>query len=304
MAIVRVSEKVDGPRGSSINNFYQRTYTRTFAVEVSDPKVGALAARSASGVPQPGTSYTNGLSGGDPLFEFDTGAFVTLVEASLDPGSAGLQWTVTVQYAPFDTSAFGPDPTSWAVRVSFGGERVEKVIWFDKAGNPIRNSAGDPFGDPITIDDSRVVMNITRNELVSTFGVTKPSIYNDTVNDAIWNGFAAGTCKMGVITTSEPQYDSSNHVYFLTVTYPVTIGRTPWIKNVLDQGFNQLIGTTPKLTRIKDETTGQEVSDPRPLDGSGVKLAPTATPVTLPFDVYDATDWSALGINLALRLGH
>jgi hypothetical protein len=108
---------------------------------------------------------------------------------------------------------------------------------------------------------------------------------------------------MGMITTSEPQYDSNGHVYYLTVTYPVTLNRSTWVKTLLDCGMNALDSSSPpRPTPIMNN--GQQISDPVPLDGSGHRLASTGTPVTLSSNVYNSVDWSPLNINLSLRLGH
>jgi hypothetical protein len=302
--ILAVGEKNEGPRSSSIDQLYRRSYTRTFFVETSSPTVGSAAVRTASGIPQPGTYYTNGLNPSATEYEYDQGSFVQSVEASMDSGTGGLQWTVTVTYGPYDTASFGADPTLWPLRVSFGGESTERVIYFDRNGDAILNSAYDRFGDPITVPDHLRTMTITRNELVRTYNPELASTYSDTVNDATWNGFAAGRCLMGIISTGEPQFDSTNRVYYYTVTYPVRIerpGRT-WVKELLDQGFNVLDSSSPPK-QIPYTNGGQPASDPVALDGSGGKLPTNGTPVSLTFDVYDEADWSGLNINLSTRLG-
>lgn len=289
-----------GNRAGQINNLWQREFDVGFVIVTDNVNVGPIAVRTAVGMT--GSWYTNGLLSTDPNYEFDSGSFVQSISVKED-GDSGVQWKATVHYGPLDTSQFGSDPTLWPIKVSFGGERTEKVIYFDNAGNRICNSALDPFDPPITIDDSRVLLNITRNERVSTFGISIPSTYNDTTNNATWNGFPAYACKFGTITTSEPQYDSNGHVYYLTVTYPVTVNRDLWVKNLLDCGMNALdTSSPPRPTPIMNN--GQQISEPVPLDGSGHRMASTGTPTTLPFDVYTAVDWTPLALDLSLRLGH
>lgn len=305
MGITSIDRK-PGSRKSEINALWQRTYEVQFVIETDSKNVGPIAVRTAVGMT--GTWYTNGLLTTDPNYEYDHGSFVQSIDVAED-GDSGVQWTATVKYGPYDTSQFGSDPTSWLIKVSFGGDRLDKVVQFDQAGNPIRNSAGDPFDPPVTIDDSRVTMTVTRNELVSYnpttgagFNPATPFTFNDTTNSAIWNGFAIGTVKLGIITTSEPQYDSNAHVYYYTVTYPFTFNRAGWIKNLLDCGCNQLDSSSPPRP-IPITNNGQPITEPVNLDGSGHRLVSTGTPVTLPTNVYNAVDWSSLGINLSLRLG-
>ena len=295
-------EECFGGRSGSINHLYERRYTRVFDVETDSPYVGPIAVRAHEDIPKIGDYYHGGGEAyGD---EFDLGAFANLVDVqSVD--EAGHAWKVTVQYEPWEP--FSDDPSLRKVRVTFGGERTERVVDFDKAGVPVRNSAGDRFGDPVTVDDHITTMTITRCEFVSDFDLGLASIYSDTINKFAWNGFDAYYLKMGIITTSEEQYDSMTQRWYYVVTYPVQVGRRPWRKDLLDQGFNELTGEgyggsgDVKTVPIMNE--GQPVADPVALDGAGRRLEIGDEPVTLSFDVFDEEDWSGLNINLALRLG-
>jgi len=303
MGITSVDEDYSG-RGGGINAKWERTYVRVFDVVTSDPYVGVVAIRLDSRIPAIGSVYTNGLSIGNPLREYDNGSFAQSHNYECLSEGAGIGWRVTVNYGPYNTAEFGSSPTSYKIRVRFGGERTERVVDFDRYGNPLMNTAGDRFGDPVTVDDHIRTMIITRNEPVSTFDPELASELSDTLNDATWNGFPAGYCKMGIIETSEEQWDSFSQLWYYTVTYPVAISRgKPWRKDLLDQGFNELDAygdSKPIMYK------GQPVSDARPLDGSGHVLDGTdgySSPVVLPFDVYDVASWSALAINISLRLG-
>lgn len=301
MGIVSVAEKADGTRSGAIDKSWARTYTRQFVVETSGPAVGPLAVRSASGIPQPGTFYTNGLAESDPDYEWDAGAFVTSVEASMDSGSGGIQWTVTVNYGPYDANEFSGDPTTWKIKVTIGGEHTEKVLYFDQDGVPVRNSAGDPFDPPFALDDSRSTLTVTRNELVSTFDLTLAELMRDGINQNAWNGFDAHTVKCGIITTSDPQYDSFNQRWYYTVTYPYTINRDGWKVKLLDAGCNELNEAEDAAIPIMNG--GQQVSDPVPLDGTGHRLPVGETPVTLEFNGYKVVDYDIFNLDLDDRLG-
>lgn len=300
MSIESVTEVFDS-RSASINRLYQRTYTRCFEVVTSDTLVGGKAVRTATGIPQIGNYYRNGDNPYDPLYEFDSGCFCAEVAADCIGGAegGGFAWKVTCNYSVYDPLDI--DPTLWKLRVVFGGERTEKVVDFDRGGAPIRNSTGDRYSDPVTIDDHITTMTITRNELVSSFDPELASQFSDTINDATWNGITKGWCKMGIIATGEPTYDSNTQRYFYTVTYPVSIGRKPWRKDLMDQGYNVLTGSPPKPTPYM--VNGQPVSDPIPLDGAGNWIGVSGSPVTTTYEVFEEKDWSDLHIDLSLRLG-
>lgn len=312
MGISSVKYKRPGGRAAALDRAWNKTYTLKFVVETTDEYVGGIAVRGAVdpvstlAVPGLGDHYALYDDRNSPptLVEQDLRSFVNSVSATEDDDGSGVQWTVEVQYSPYDASTFGSDPTLWPIRCSFGGERFERVVWLDQAGNAILNSAGDPFSEPITIDDSRPTITVTRNELVTSFSPTLAELYRDKVNDATWNGFPAKTVKCGIISTGDEQYDSNSGSYYYTVTYPFTIDRDTWVKKLIDQGFNVLDTSTPPK-QIPYMVKGQKTSEPVPLDGTGKKLASNAVPpfVVLPFDCYPAVDFSAFNINLSVRLG-
>ncbi len=306
MGVDLVKEVYDG-RNASKNRMYERTYTRSFDVITTSDEVGGKVVLGASGIPQIGNYYHNGLDESDPDYESDRGSFCNDMRADCisGPEGAGIAWKVQCGYAPYDALQFGSDPTTWKVRVRFGGERIDKVIYFDNAGNPIRNSATDRFEDAITIDDQITTMTITKNILVSAFDLNTAVDFSNTINLGDWNGFAAKHCKMGIIETGDEEYDSNAQVYYYKVTFPVQVGRKPWRKELLDQGYNQLdiaYGPGAKPQPILD-SKGQPLSSPSALDGFGQKLEIGASPVTLIFETFDEVDWDALGIDLSLRLG-
>lgn len=303
--ILDVQEQPDG-RSGGINSAYQRNYTRVFDVVAASPKVGALAVYLDPRIPQLGQPYTNGLSIDDEYYEEDLGSFVGDVAAEAIGGAEGgcVAWKVTVKYVPWNPAVFGSDPTLWPLRVTFGGERTERVVDFDRDGWPIRNSAGDRFGDPVTVPDHINTLVITRNERVVDFNPTLASLYSNTTNMFAWNGFAPGHCLMGLITTSDEKYDSNGNVWYYTVTYPVMVSRKPWRKDLLDQGFNELPDPYYADSRPRPIMEGgQPISDPVALDGAGHRLPINGDPVTLSFEVHDVADWAGLNINLAVRLG-
>jgi hypothetical protein len=143
-------------------------------------------------------------------------------------------------------------------------------------------------------------MTVTRNELVSAFDLTLAEMYRDKINSGDWNGFEALSVKCGIISTSEPQYDSNARVYYYTVTYPFTIDRKGWIKEILDAGCNELDAYgLPKSIM----NHGQPVSDPVPLNGSGQRAEAYDDPQYILIDAYETVDFDGLNIDLATRLG-
>lgn len=294
MAVTSV-KRVRNRRKAGANALFQRTYTRVYRVTTDDPTdegptiLIAVDPSTSLAIPQVGNVYPT-----------DPGAFVVGLDATED-SEDGLAWIVEVQYGPYDAGQFPENPIDWPIKVVFGGTRYERIVYFDRNGDPILNSAEEGWEDPITVDDSRPTLTITRNELVTAFDLDLAMLYSDSLNDATWNTIAAGKAKMGTITTGDLQYNSNAQVWYYAVTYPVELNRDGWSKKLLDRGFTYLDGANKRRLILGPD--GKKRDEPTLLDGSGHVLAPGGTPVVLTFDVIEELDWSGLNIDLSLRLG-
>jgi hypothetical protein len=317
MAITEVTQLPDQATGGW-DELWRRTYTRTFQVECSSQGDNEITIRSAVDVngvpliPPVGTAFNEfhltswvtgaaiSVKGAKPL---DLGAFVqkhAYSRSHARQNTSSANWTVTVEWGPYDASLFPSDPTLWPITIEFGGNRFEQVIWADvTTGNPIVNSAGRRFEEPCLADNSRVTFTVTRNELIDPFGLTLASTFNDTLNSLTWNGFPPKTAKMGIITADGPYWDSNNQVWYYKVKYPIEVTRTDWKHHPIDQGFSSIV--SGNLVRAKT-FDGQDSAEPVPLNGSGAILT-SGPPVILSFDKYLAVDWTPLAIDLTKRLG-
>ena len=95
--------------------------------------------------------------------EKDTGSFAESVEPQLVSAGSNpdhSHWLVSVKYGPYDANQFPSDPTLWPIKLAWGSQKYERAEAKDKDGNPVKNSAGDPFGDPLTVDDSRSLITV------------------------------------------------------------------------------------------------------------------------------------------------
>lgn len=300
MSIVSV-ELVPGSRTSGMDGLFRRTYGVTLRVTTDDPAEHFLAVRSAT---DPGTGLSVPWIGTPfALFgEVDGGSFCNSVEVSEADDGTGLVWDVKVEYGVVDWQAFGPNPVEWPLKVSVSTVERELPVDFDRDGDPIRNSARQRFGDPVTVPYSDPVITCVRNEAVGDFSLTLAHDLTNTINGATWNGFAAGVVLCRSITTSEEQYDTNSETWYYKVTYVFETNRFGWRKKVLDQGYCELAGSPAKLKRILD-SEGQPIDEPAPLDGAGGKLEPDDTPVVLEFDIYESADFSVFNLDFAVRLG-
>lgn len=294
MAIVTVKEDPT-KRTASVQVVTGRTYTRAWEVVCDDPNDGPLTATNHADLPTLRDFYS--LPGG----EADPNAYVQNVEANvLHWLGDGVVWGVTAKYGPLDPGE-SAEGVERKIRIRCSFNKFERVIWVDQDGEPIRNSAGDPFGDPVVIDDSRPLIVVTRNEDVNAFDLTLAGEYQDVVNSATWNGFPARTVKCTEIQTSEEQKDTTSGLYYYTVTYVFEIKWDTWNRKILDQGYAYLDGSDRKPF-LDDEK--QPISDPKLLDGSGGELdVAMDPPVELDFRVYESKDFDIFNIDFAQAVG-
>lgn len=292
MAIVRIDEDIMKRRGR-VQVVQGRSYTRVWEVEVSRGD-GPLVATDHPDLPTLRDFYLI------PGVESDPNAYVQTIDAEpIENMGDTILYGVTVNYGPLDPGEMAEALTRKA-RIQFSFNKFERVIWIDEDGNPIRNSAGDPFGDPILIDDSRPVIVVTRNEDVNAFDVTLAGEYQDVVNAAMWNGFPARTVKCTEIRTSEERKDPSTNLYYYEVNYVFEVKWDTWTRQILDQGFAYLDSSVRKPFL---DSEGQPISEPKLLDGLGEELTDGDPPVTLEFRVYPDADFSVFNIDFSQALG-
>lgn len=304
---VTVTETAETREGT-INALYQGAYRRSFRVRVTGAnawKYGPRSARLATGIPALGSTYNNGLDPLDPYFEQDLGSWVQALSAKLTSASnnpAHANYTVTAEYGPYETAAFGHDPANdWPIKIQFQSASYERVVWIDQTGVAIVNSVGDPFADPCIETDDRPILVVTRAERIDTFDFDLANAYRNSTNDALWNGFAAGVAKCKAITTGDPQYNQPNNYYYYMVQYVFELNRDLWVYRPIDQGYAKLVSGVRRP--ILDDVTGQTANEPRLLDGSGGVLTTGSSPVALAFQTIPALDFSAFNLDFSAALG-
>jgi hypothetical protein len=293
MAIVSVNEDVFA-REAAVEVVSGRTYTRVFDVECDDPNDGPLTATNHPDIPTLRDFYLI------PGVESDPNSYVRSIRARPKEWlGSGVVYAVTVSYQPLDPGE-SAEAVSRLARIQFSFNKFERVVWVDQDGNAIRNSAGDPFAEPVTIDDSRPVIVVTRNEDVNAFNVTLAGEYQDTVNQAVWNGFPSRTVKCTEIRTSEERKDPTTALWYYEVNYVFEVKWETWSRFILDQGFAYLDGSTREPFLDSDK---QPVSDPKLLDGTGAELPDGDPPVTLEFRVYPDADFNTFNIDFSQAIG-
>lgn len=281
MAVVQVITKARGTSGSAMSKG-ERKYTLRFQVITNDLNDGPQTVGAALGI-TPFNLYSYGN-------DLDTGARakeISIVRGDDDP----YHWEVEIDFDS-DVEQFPEDPLSRPTVVSYSFAQFQQPVWKDVNGQSIVNSAGFYFDPPVEVDQSRLIVTMTRNEPV--FDPAVAVNYQDGVNSDPWYGFSAGTVKVQSITGTLEQ---ENGEWFWRVVYEFHVRWDGWTLSVLDQGLYQKGGSGQNPKPCTDNS-GNQLVEPALLDGAGNQLAnpSPATAVYRNFTVYRSVAFASLAL--------
>jgi len=309
MAILEVKEIHEREGEVQLNQ--DRSYTRTFRVYTDSQRTEQFEVLTAEGLPLLGTPYV--IAPGI----LDLRCIVRRRRCSVDQNDPRL-WLVRVEYAtkaadPSDPAEQPDNPEDPILRppeVSWTHEPYQRVVERDIEGNPLVNSAGQPFDPLPTADDNRLTLVISRFEQV--YDKREMLKFVDAVNDDPFQGFDPGQAKIKGIPAVQ-HFENNQQLW--KVTYTIQFKEEGWNLFILDQGRYQAINDNAdpdgapltsasnrgKITPIVDAETGEPISDPVLLDGNGFPLqGPDAQPVFLKdpggFKIYKRKPFAKLNL--------
>lgn len=286
-------------RSGSTNADASRAYTRVFLVETDDPQDGPVLVYSAGGLPDLGDGHPE-----------DANAKVTSLRA--DQSEDPKFWDVTVEYSTETTDESGSqsttqeDPLDRDSVIEWSFAQFQTIAEETINGDPIVNTAGDPFDPPLTKDDSRPVLTITRNE--GGFDAARAIAFMDAVNEDAFFGAEPGQAKVANISARQ---QFQNGLTFYQVRYEFHFRREGWFPRVLNRGFRQLlpsftepVAITNVVVSTEDNTfkvSEAQVSAPVPLAEDGSRLPPGGVPVFVPlvgpgWEIYRVRNFADLNL--------
>lgn len=298
MAVVETLELADGLQGgASVDN--GGSYTRIFQIEFDAVVTDPVDAFTDSSIPDYGD-----------LFPSDSSVVVKDKTAEPEADSNGRIWRVTVRYerpttnndpaaspdAPGEDGGAGegspPDPIV-SQRIQWSTWSETEAPQADIAGTLFKNSAGDLYDPPPTRERKNLQCTITRTQ--SSLDIDWLNNLNDCLNNTAFTlggrEFAAKTLKVSL--AADWPTGKANNLWNVTITIQHRPGGWDW--SLLDAGYWELASGGGKA-RITDKG-GMPVNKPRPLNGSGLKLADGGTPVYNAFRKHYVTDFEYLGLD-------
>ncbi len=175
-------------------------------------------------------------------------------------------------------------------------ERVPTYFEVDNTGTPdptkpITNSAGvavDPAAEREVID---AVYRITGNRDRAVFTDAIWKDLNGSVNLDVWDGNAAGTCRVWIRVDEATEGGTD----YFAVEWEIQVRLDGWDAKYVDEGYVEDStgdGTwgNPQNAKTDDD---EQVTQPVLLNGNGQKLASNVDPVILTAQVHAKKTWGA-----------
>lgn len=278
MATVTSFKEIHNGRTGSISVTRTQTirkYTRVFRAITDDPLDSAALIFLAS--PRVGETH--------PDDDFAWCRNVSPVNADF----AKRVWIVTVSYS----TAFEilENPLNDPVEISWDTEVYQRPAFQNRDGDPILNSANDPFDPLVQRDDDRWTATCRFNlpAVPTAYLAVNGSLNQDAyVIDGVSVGAEKSKVRIAIGTVQ-----TRNDIIYRTVITKVSM-RDTWQSVVNDEGFRR-IGSVDNED-IRDIVTKQKVTAPVALNGSGQPLVkPTiGTYVFRSDDLYPTSDFITL----------
>lgn len=163
---------------------------------------------------------------------------------------------------------------------------------------PLKNSAGEIFVPPPMMDDSSLILQITRNENINSPILQTSALYMNTVNSDTFFGYNPGMVKCQFISCQRQnkQLPDASVLPYLRVTYNFHVKQS-WDMQLLDKGTYYWYRTSQSAPWNDNKFITAD-GQPRDglLDGTGQKLATGASPVYLTVRPYNWQAFASLNL--------
>ncbi len=216
------------------------------------------------------------------------------LQADRDPVNA-FWWLVTATFSSEVGEGQGPDgnnpssdPTAWIPVYETKFERLQEVVTVDKNGDPIANSAGQPFPTGMTITRMIPIWEFYQIEPATVDDETILD-RNETVNDDEFKGRPEGTLLLTVNSSVIGFYYGQPR---RLTQYAIRYNKENWKHKRLDVGEAYLGTDSFGNPALLPYLVGNKLVM-GPLNGSGGKSGSGDTPAVLEFDKYEPISFSS-----------
>lgn len=262
------------------NSLGIRTYSLAFKMKTSDKAERAYHVGSHASLPKIGSPHPD-----------DSGAWCrSLRVKNTDPW---MGWHVYAEYS--SETEISENPLLEPAKVRGDSELFREVVWQDRNGDAILNSAGDFFSDPAPERDRHSRMFVITKNVANIPAWLESS--EDSVNSSAFTlrgkTIATGKAKLNRVAFSEVM--KRNGVDYIELTMEIALREDGWALTPLDAGFRYFDTDSSTMKKIVSGD-GTDPTTPSPLNGSGQPITnPTPSTVVLgSYDVYPQLDFNTL----------
>jgi hypothetical protein len=294
MAIVAVNEIFE-ERTARWSATEGRQYTRVFRVLSNSIYDGPNTAIQAVGINR-----------GDPysvvsLIESDPNSYCTNISAVQEEGDQ-LGYLVTVEYTWYNPNYAGGGPSQnpllIPIDVTWSFRAQEKVAEYDINGNPILNTASDPFDPPLVKDDPRPQLTVVRNEAV--YNLSQAYSYRNAINSDSFATFDPTMARVIQIGSKSAWHQDCGWYWVVTYEFEFAPPSGPgdpggYNPLVLNQGMRKISQSTNLPVPIV--LNGVPVSKPMRLTKQGYLCKPSDPTYWLQFQIYPALPFGVFGFD-------
>lgn len=224
------------------------------------------------------------------------------VGGAFSDGEGPVHWKYVAEYSSNAAAADPDDPLLAPPTWRYYGEPLEVEVDTDIDGNPLVNTAGEPYDPPITRRFRDRVLEYNVNIIAGTVDVDWLLDFTDHTNTDTFAGRAAGEALCDEITADLQRFGDAGLNYYAcklifkfrrNYTDASAPARSAWCDRVLNRGYRRLDGTDIKT--IVDANK-MPLNRPSLLDAAGEV---TDIPYFKFHRKYEETAFASLGVVLA-----
>jgi len=230
--------------------------------------------------------------------QFDLYAICRSIESSQpNPVDEPKKWISVARFGrlgrPPDEPADPTQPWTRGAKWSISQSDYAVSCITDIDDDPVVNSAGDRFPDPIEKDKARTLIDVVYYK--QTLALSTLDQYRFALNNATFWGYAQNALRINSLTAEE-QYE--NNLYYWEIHAQVEADPTDlWQLKLLDEGMVEVVDGDRVLPQDSGST---KYVTPQVLDGSGGFLDAGASFASswMTFDIYEELDFTAAALAL------
>jgi hypothetical protein len=232
-------------------------YQLRYLVTVDSRADGPLTVRSA--VPwRKGDVYAVGN-------ELDLRAKVKSIKETPVSSAHFADWFVDVTFSRTDTEKDTSNPLNDLPEAEMNWSPKSKLTWIDGNNKPVCNTAGEPFGDGLEVEDNLPTISYSINQAFYSESVAMA--VRNAVNLTAWKGYAPLTIRLASIQARR-MFHNVIGVYF-QVHYTFAFDKDEIAQRSVSMGHFELVKDGAQLKSKRINVGGGPVGFPWPLDAEG-----------------------------------